>query len=71
MLTLACLRAGIVPVMALPAHRRHELAYLAEHSEAAAIAVPDRLRGFDHQEMAAGLRRRVRHARARARGGRR
>jgi non-ribosomal peptide synthetase component E (peptide arylation enzyme) len=27
-LTLACLRAGIVPVMALPARRRHELAYL-------------------------------------------
>ena len=41
-LTLACLRAGIVPVMALPAHRRHELAYLSEHSEARAIAVPGR-----------------------------
>ena len=54
-LTLACLRAGIVPVMALPAHRRHELAYLAEHSEAAAIAVPGELRGFDHQAMAADL----------------
>ena len=25
-LTLGCLRAGIVPVMALPAHREHELA---------------------------------------------
>ena len=34
-LTLACLRAGIVPVMALPAHRRTELAYLAAHAEAA------------------------------------
>src|SRR5918997_1433706 len=54
-LTLACLRAGVVPVMALPAHRRHELAYLTEHSEAAAIAVPGELRGFDHQAMAAGL----------------
>ena len=48
-LTLACLRAGIVPVMALPAHRRAELSYLAAHAEAAAIAVPDVLRGFDHQ----------------------
>ncbi|HET9967540.1 MAG TPA: AMP-binding protein, partial [Streptosporangiaceae bacterium] len=27
-LTLGCLRAGVVPVMALPAHRQHELAYL-------------------------------------------
>ncbi|GID97649.1 (2,3-dihydroxybenzoyl)adenylate synthase [Amorphoplanes digitatis] len=54
-LTLACLRAGIVPVMALPAHRQHELRYLVEHSEARAIAVPDRLRGFDHEAMAAEL----------------
>ena len=54
-LTLACLRAGIVPVMALPAHRRHELAYLCEHSEARALAVPDVLRGFDHQQIAEEL----------------
>ncbi|WP_155053784.1 (2,3-dihydroxybenzoyl)adenylate synthase [Streptomyces blattellae] len=51
-LTWACLRAGIVPVMALPAHRGLELAYLAAHAEAAAIAVPDRLRDFDHQTLA-------------------
>jgi salicylate---CoA ligase len=51
-LTLACLRAGVVPVMALPAHRRHELHYLAEHSEAVAIAVPDAFRGFDNQALA-------------------
>jgi 2,3-dihydroxybenzoate-AMP ligase len=54
-LTLACLRAGIVPVMALPAHRQHELAYLCEHSQARALAVPDVLRGFDHQQMAEEL----------------
>ena len=54
--TIACLRAGIVPVMALPAHRQHELRYLAGHSEAAAIAVPAVLRGFNHAEMADGLR---------------
>ena len=51
-LTWALLRAGIVPVMALPAHRGNELSYLAAHSEAAAIAVPDRLRDFDHQALA-------------------
>lgn len=51
-LTLACLRAGIVPVMALPAHRRSELSHLARHAEAVAIAVPDRLRDFDHQGLA-------------------
>ncbi|WP_433187598.1 (2,3-dihydroxybenzoyl)adenylate synthase [Actinoallomurus sp. CA-150999] len=58
-LTWACLRAGIVPVMALPAHRRTELAHLAAYSEAAAIAVPDRLRGFDHQALAHELTQEV------------
>ncbi|MBP2320376.1 2,3-dihydroxybenzoate-AMP ligase [Kibdelosporangium banguiense] len=55
-LTLACLRAGIVPVMALPAHRRIELSYLTRHAEATAIAVPDRMRDFDHQQLAHDLR---------------
>ncbi|WP_088319140.1 (2,3-dihydroxybenzoyl)adenylate synthase [Kineosporia sp. R_H_3] len=54
-LTLACLRSGIVPVMALPAHRHHELSYLVQHSQARAIAVPGALRGFDHRAMAADL----------------
>jgi 2,3-dihydroxybenzoate-AMP ligase len=51
-LTLACFRAGIIPVMALPAHRRHELTHLASLSESRVIAVPDSLRGFDHQALA-------------------
>ncbi|MGH3280042.1 MAG: (2,3-dihydroxybenzoyl)adenylate synthase, partial [Trebonia sp.] len=51
--------AGIVPVMALPAHRRAELSYLAIHAEATAIAVPDRLRDFDHQALAHELSREV------------
>ncbi|WP_045877769.1 AMP-binding protein [Pseudofrankia sp. DC12] len=54
-LTIACLRAGVVPVMALPGHRRAELTYLATHAEAVAMAVPDQLRGFDHQQLADAL----------------
>ena len=54
-LLLACLRAGIVPVMALPAHRRHELAYLVDHSEAVAVAVPGLVRDFNHLWMAQDL----------------
>ena len=61
-LILACLRVGIVPVTALPAHRRTELAYLARHAEATAIAVPDRLRDFDHQTLAHDLANEVREA---------
>ncbi|MHB2022692.1 MAG: (2,3-dihydroxybenzoyl)adenylate synthase [Mycobacteriales bacterium] len=55
-LTLACLRAGVVPVMALPAYRQHELRHLVERSEAAAIAVPGVLRGCDHAALAEQLR---------------
>jgi 2,3-dihydroxybenzoate-AMP ligase len=51
-LTMACFRAGVIPVMALPAHRRHELTHLASVSECRGIVVPDKLRGFDHQGLA-------------------
>ena len=51
-LTYACLRLGVIPVMALPGHRRHEVGHLVEHSEAVAVAVPDVLKGHDHRAMA-------------------
>lgn len=54
-LTLACFRAGIVPVMALPAHRKYELSFLTELSESRAIAVPDVIKDFDHQALAEEL----------------
>ena len=50
--TLACFRAGIIPVLALPAHRQHELTHLAAHAEAVALAVPDEIKGFDHHGLA-------------------
>jgi 2,3-dihydroxybenzoate-AMP ligase len=50
--TLACFRAGIVPVMALPAHRAHELTYLAQHADAVALVVPSAIKDFDHQSLA-------------------
>lgn len=58
-LTLACLRLGVIPVLALTPHRHHEMSYLAEHAEARAIAVPARFRGFDHRGMAHDIARAV------------
>lgn len=55
-LTLACLRSGIAPIMALPAHRAHELAYLAGHGGAAAVVMPDSFRDFDHQQLGLSIR---------------
>ncbi len=50
--TLACLRIGVAPVMALLPHRERELTHLARLAQAAAIAVPDAWRGFDHRALA-------------------
>jgi 2,3-dihydroxybenzoate-AMP ligase len=54
-LTLACLRLGIAPIMALPALRSRELRQLAELGDAAAVVVPDSVGDFDHQAMGLGL----------------
>jgi len=54
-LTLACLRLGAAPIMALPAHRRHELRHLAALAGAAAVAVPESFRDFDHQRLGLDL----------------
>jgi len=40
-LALGCFRTGIIPVMALPAHRRHEITHLAALSEATALVITD------------------------------
>lgn len=50
---LACQRLGVAPVLALPAHREHELLHLARTARAAAVIVPDTWHDFDHQELAA------------------
>lgn len=50
--TFACARLGVAPIMALLPHRLHEMGHLATHADAAAVAVPDTWRGFDHHELA-------------------
>src|SRR5262249_10849452 len=53
------LRAGAIPVLALPAHRRAEIEHLAELSGAVAYLIADRVGGFDCRELAAGVIERV------------
>ena len=48
----ALARIGVIPVMALPAHRRTEIAHFARASGAVALLVPDLVRSFDYREMA-------------------
>jgi 2,3-dihydroxybenzoate-AMP ligase len=54
--TLACFRAGIIPVMALPAHRQYELRFLGNLAEARALVAADEIKDFDYQQLAADLR---------------
>jgi 2,3-dihydroxybenzoate-AMP ligase len=55
-LTLALLRIGALPVMALPAHREREIGYMLHHAQAVALAVPRRHGRHDHLAMATALR---------------
>ncbi|GAA1855025.1 (2,3-dihydroxybenzoyl)adenylate synthase [Pseudonocardia ailaonensis] len=52
---LGMLRAGIVPVLTLPAHRRNEIEHLVRLSGAVAYVAPDVHEGFDHRELAAEI----------------
>ena len=49
---LGLLRAGVIPVMALPAHRRVEVGQWARHAGAVAYFVPGRSGNFDFGAMA-------------------
>jgi 2,3-dihydroxybenzoate-AMP ligase len=50
--SVALFRLGAMPVYALPAHRRAEIGYLCEHSEAVAFVTADTAQGFDYRAMA-------------------
>jgi 2,3-dihydroxybenzoate-AMP ligase len=50
--SVALFRIGAVPVFALPAHRRREIAFLCAHTDAVALIVPEAHRRFDHRELA-------------------
>jgi 2,3-dihydroxybenzoate-AMP ligase len=48
----ALLRAGVIPVMALPAHRREEIGHWVEHAGAVGHFVPAATPKFDYVDMA-------------------
>lgn len=56
---LGSLRAGVVPVLALPAHRINEISHLASVSGARAYICHDVAAGFDYRVLAAELVERV------------
>lgn len=55
-LLFGVLRAGIIPVLTLPAHRRAEIEHLARLSGAVAYIAADRLGDFDYRALSAEVR---------------
>src|SRR5579871_4769304 len=58
MLYLAASRLGVLPIMALPAHRETEIGFFLEHSEAVGYAIAPTYRNFDYIELARALKQR-------------
>lgn len=52
----ALFRIGALPVFSLPVHRRNEIGYLCEFTQAAAYVIPDMDAGFDYRELAAQVK---------------
>lgn len=55
----ALLRLGVIPVMALPAHRETEIRHFAKHAGAVGYFIPERHRDFDFRAMAEAVRAEV------------
>lgn len=49
---VALFRVGVIPVLALPAHRQTEITQLCLHTDAAGYVVADRYRGMDYRALA-------------------
>ena len=58
-LYFALQKAGLIPVMALPQHRLHEVRFFAELSEARAYFIPSRVKNFDYGELAKQVQAKV------------
>lgn len=53
---LGCARIGAVFNPVMPIFREHELSFMLRHGESKVFIVPKVFRGFDHEEMAEGMR---------------
>lgn len=56
LLYFALLKLGVIPIMALPAHRANEIDYFIAHAEATAYAIPRVYRSFDYVALAREMR---------------
>lgn len=58
---LACLRIGAVSNPLMPIFREHELSFMVDFAESKVLIIPRQFRGFDHEQMIAGMRDKLPH----------
>jgi 2,3-dihydroxybenzoate-AMP ligase len=51
----ASVKIGVIPVLALPAHRREEISHIFAHTKAVGYVVPDVWHGYDYRALAADV----------------
>ncbi len=53
----AAVKIGVIPILALPAHRDAEISFFAQFTRAKAHVIPSRFRDFSHQAMSREIRK--------------
>jgi 2,3-dihydroxybenzoate-AMP ligase len=53
----AAVKIGVIPILALPAHRDAEISFFAQFTQARAHVIPSRFRDFSHQAMSREIRK--------------
>ncbi len=55
----AAVKIGVIPILALPAHRDAEISFFSQFCKARAHVVPSRFKDFSHQEMSRQVRKKM------------
>ena len=55
----AAVKIGVIPILALPAHRDAEISFFAQFTQARAHVIPSRFREFSHQAMSREIRKKI------------
>jgi 2,3-dihydroxybenzoate-AMP ligase len=55
----AAVKIGVIPILALPAHRDAEISFFAQFTQAKAHVIPSRYRDFSHQAMSREIRKKT------------
>jgi 2,3-dihydroxybenzoate-AMP ligase len=55
----AAAKIGVIPILALPAHRDAEISFFAQFTKARAHVIPSQFKDFSHQEMSREIRKKA------------